>query len=441
MKVDAPRVAPSPSGPGRVRLGADVTYASGTPEGETLWFEAPAALEGALVSTGDPWLVLLAPLAMTLGEELEVEAPVDPGLVQGVRRAAAVWEGWFPELRVPGLDVRTDGAAPPGRPHVGDRERPPTSRGTRDGTSAAAPARPADAPTGGRTAALFSGGVDSFFTVLRHQEGHHTDDDGPRAEISDLLTLGGADVAVGDTGTLDALVDHLRPVAEELGKRLVFVTTNARETRWRSADWTRLSHGALLAAAGLALGRRWDRVLIPSSLPLVRSQLPWGSHPFVDPLFSTAGTRIEDDGARFPRTEKTARVAGSELALRTLRVCWVDGAVGNCGRCGKCQRTMATLEVVGALDACPAFPSGSFSLEGLARLRVEAAAEARMLGRAATFARQRGRPDVARALDEAVRGSFRRQGMVRWARKLDELGLPTRLAGRLEAIASRGWVR
>lgn len=408
MKVHAPRVAPSPSGPGRVRLGADVTYASGTPDRETLWFEAPADLEDAFVTTGDPWLVLLAPLAMSLGEDLEVEAPVDPGLVQGIRRATAVWSGWFPELRLPGLDVRTGAAGP---------------------------------PTPRRTAALFSGGVDSFFTVLRHQEALHAADDGPRIEISDLLTLGGADVPVGDTGTLDALVDHLRPVAEELGKRLVFVTTNARETRWRSADWTRLSHGAFLAAAGLALGGRWDRVLIPSSLPLVRSQLPWGSHPFVDPLFSTARTRIEDDGARFLRGDKTARVAGSELAMRSLRVCWVDGAVGNCGRCAKCQRTMATLEVVGALDACPAFPSRSFSVDGLAGLRVEAAAEARMLDRAATFARRHGRDDVGAALEKAVRGSYRRQGMVRWAGRLDELGLPTRLAGGLARLASRGTVR
>ena len=63
-------------------------------------------------------------------------------------------------------------------------------------------------------------------------------------------------------------------------------------------------------------------------------------------------------GVETTRVDKVAHLAGSEVAMRRLRVCWEnrDGTY-NCGRCEKCRRTMVNLAVAGALGRCATLPS------------------------------------------------------------------------------------
>jgi hypothetical protein len=63
------------------------------------------------------------------------------------------------------------------------------------------------------------------------------------------------------------------------------------------------------------------------------------------------------DGGDTDRVQKTVGVAGSEVALRHLRVCWEnrDGTY-NCGVCKKCLRTMIALRIAGRLEACETLP-------------------------------------------------------------------------------------
>jgi hypothetical protein len=52
------------------------------------------------------------------------------------------------------------------------------------------------------------------------------------------------------------------------------------------------------------------------------------------------------------------RIAASDAALRTLRVCWRNtNNAFNCGRCEKCLRTMFALSCCGALERASRFPS------------------------------------------------------------------------------------
>lgn len=409
MEITGSEVRPSPVDPDRARLAAEVAYDGGDPASEVYWLEVPGPLAGALDRGGDPWLAVLAPLAVVLGEPLRSRLPVDPLLLRGVRRALATWAGWFPRLPEPSVEAPTAD---------GEAER---DEGAGSGVGAC----------------LFSGGVDSFFTLIRHRE----DEPAVRHEIHDLLTVGGLDVPLARRGELRRLAERTEEVARETGTEAVFVTTNVRETRWSAAPWERLAHGPLLAACGLALGRRYSRVLIPSSLPYVRSRHPWGSHPFVDPLFSTRSTGIVYDGATRLRTDKTVRIAESPLALRLLRVCWVEGAADNCGRCAKCWRTMASLEAVGALERCPAFPEGAFSVDGLAALRVRTGPDTRMLERAVPLAEATGRDDLVAALREAVRGSRRRRRAAGWIGRLRSVGVPDRLVDALRRLVLGGAVR
>jgi hypothetical protein len=83
----------------------------------------------------------------------------------------------------------------------------------------------------------------------------------------------------------------------------------------------------------------------------------WGTHPGLDPLWSTETLEFVHDSALRGRLPKIALVATNPVARRTLRVCWhnPDDAY-NCGRCEKCLRTMAGLVLHEALDQVETLP-------------------------------------------------------------------------------------
>jgi hypothetical protein len=115
-------------------------------------------------------------------------------------------------------------------------------------------------------------------------------------------------------------------------------------------------YGAVLAGLALGLETFWNRVLIPA-WQTYDHLIPAGSHPVVDPLWSTESFTVVHDGAEATRVEKiTDWVAASDVALRHLRVCWENrNGDYNCGECEKCIRTMVTLELAGVLGKCDVF--------------------------------------------------------------------------------------
>jgi hypothetical protein len=184
----------------------------------------------------------------------------------------------------------------------------------------------------------------------------------------------------------------------------VDVATNLRETRWRHTDWTYLSHGAGLASVALTLEGRYAKVLLGSSGGY-SDLTPWGTHVVTDPLFSTVQTKIVHDGAAFSRLRKTELVARSGLALRSLRVCWKSRGSRNCGACEKCYRTMLALELLGVLDRCSTFQRIDFDLAAVARIYAPPTISSHEYRDLLVCATQLRRPDIARAIQLAMRKS------------------------------------
>lgn len=60
------------------------------------WFEYPSDIE--ISDSGNPWLATLLPLAATLGEDLTINLPVDPRLVDGVGDILRFWHA-FEEMK------------------------------------------------------------------------------------------------------------------------------------------------------------------------------------------------------------------------------------------------------------------------------------------------------------------------------------------------------
>ena len=199
-------------------------------------------------------------------------------------------------------------------------------------------------PSGSRVGAFFSGGVDSFYTLLEHQD-----------EITDLIFVHGFDIRLSDGKLARMAEESVRRVGAHFGKRVIKIETNIRPFFDGYGSWGVLTHGAALAAVGHALPREFRRVYIAASDSYPKLT-PWGSHPHLDPLWSRSDLEFVHDGYAADRLDKIRRIATSEIALQNLRVCWKNwrGAL-NCGRCEKCLRTMVSLRIAGALERCPVF--------------------------------------------------------------------------------------
>ena len=378
----------SPRRAGWARLTARVSYEGEHRDAgaasEELWFEVPPDHASVLVARGDPFVAALAPLAALRHESLRVHAPIDALLRDSVQEVTRVWQSWYPELSAVTIE---------GESLTSGRELP------------------------GATASFFSGGVDSFFTALRHAAGDGT----PATEtIADLVLVHGFDIPIDNDSAFAHVEQSLARAAASLGKRLLVVATNLRKTRFDHTDWSRLSHGAALAAVAHAVGGAYDTVLIGSSAGY-RDLRSWGSHPLTDPMFTSSRTRVLHDGPAFMRVEKTQYVARSSVAMAHLRVCWQSDDGRNCGACNNCFRTMLALDAVGALDGCATFDRRMLDLRQAGRIFCRHDYDVRQFGYVLELARANGRTDIADAVQRSLTGSRSMHRKVRLVQRLARL--------------------
>jgi hypothetical protein len=186
------------------------------------------------------------------------------------------------------------------------------------------------------TSQFFTGGVDSFYTLIR------------RPDVELLIYVHGFDIALHRTDARDQVSRLLADVSTSTGKRVIELESDLRRTLDPLADWGSHVHGAALASTALLLTSLHDRVYIPSTHSYADLG-PWGSHPAIDPLWSTEAVQVVHDGAEASRFEKIRTIAQHPVALRNLRVCWQETSFLNCSACEKCLRTMTSLEILGVL--------------------------------------------------------------------------------------------
>jgi hypothetical protein len=202
------------------------------------------------------------------------------------------------------------------------------------------------------TASTFSGGVDSFYTYLKHRNDTKKSD-----RIDSFILVKGFDVDLRNTDLWQLTLENVRAIAKKEGIELLTVETNARvimEPIMPRGDYT---HGGCLAAVGLALRNGIRQLYIPATFSNDQ-QVPWGSHMDLDHHWSTEKLRFIHDGTEATRLDKIVwEVSKSPVALEHLRVCYMnEKGEYNCGVCDKCVRTMIHFYVAGALDKVKTFP-------------------------------------------------------------------------------------
>jgi hypothetical protein len=332
-------------------------------EQHTLWYRLPEAIasQGA-----DAFLPATLLPAMQEGDRLDLAGPVSPRLLAAASAIQDIYHVWNPHWRKISIHAHR-GEASPSLPRRG-------------------------------SACFFTGGVDSFYTLLKHRD-----------EITAMIFVHGFDLALGNHALREDVSTVMRRVAFAFQKSIIEVETNLRDFADRYVSWE-YYHGAALASVALLLSPRFSRVYVASTRSYA-TLIPMGSHPLLDPLWSTEHTEIVHDGCEAARVDKVASVARYDLVLNTLRVCWEnpEGAY-NCGQCEKCLRTMVDLRIAGALDRCTTF-ARPLDLRAVSRMVVDRKAGylEESLG---TIERLGTDPALAKALRTAL---ARRQGRAFWS--------------------------
>lgn len=313
--------------------------------------------------------------AMHFGEKrIVMDEKVCPGLLEGMETVMALIKIWS-QGRYKPLQIEARTGALPGR---SGRKR--------------------------RAGLFLSGGFDSLAALrlnrLRYPEGH------PGA-IRDCLFVHGFDIGgVIERGmkyhVFDRALAAMSKVAQDARVTLIPVYTNIRHLCDDRDLWLGKFFGAVLAAVGHAFAPRLDLVYIASSYDL-KTLVPCGSHPLLDPEYSSFDLRIRHRDVAVPRLDKLRIVADWDTAFQNFRVCLANVPDRlNCGRCEKCVRTMTALVAIGALHKTRAFVEDDVTPEMFDGFKITIRHREPFYLELLPLLRERGRDDLALTIERKL---------------------------------------
>ena len=269
-----------------------------------------------------------------------------------------------------------------------------------------------------RTALFMSGGVDSLTSFYLNRQDFPLDHPG---SIQDGLFMAGFGlVGEGENGYTGSLRDAFKDSANKIDQDAAFLSelverekftlipihTNFTTSMVRPKILVREMGAAILAAIAHVFPDRFSKVNIASSYSIKELYLngtlhPWGTHPFLDPNYSSAEMSVHHEDCHLTRLEKLGVIADWELGLSCLRVCnyrpeYHKSGTLNCGRCDKCIRTMLQLMIYGGLGRCSTFPDKDVTLEMIEHMEIRSPAVS--LPQLVEPLEQIGRYDLAKAL-------------------------------------------
>jgi len=301
---------------------------------------------GNLLSAEPSAFLLAAYLpAWAMGErEIIVEGDICPVLLANFKVSASILRHWFSDFGV--------------APHV---------------TSGVARRVPADG-----AAVFMSAGVDSMHTLFELTEhlpfGHS---DRPTGGV--LLDYRG--MSLGDDEALRRFDERRERCKFLLGSRGLefdWIRTNIRSLKPEGKFWTRRYHGAVLAAMAHFCSNKYGRFYISSSIavntmPGPPISYPWGSHPMLDPFYSSGHMQIKHYGTETAKADKIRELGSWVEGLKHLHVCVskTDSA-SNCGRCKKCIKTKMYLAAHGINEAFVAFKDPRLTAKNVADIKINA---------------------------------------------------------------------
>lgn len=255
-----------------------------------------------------------------------------------------------------------------------------------------------------RSGLFLSGGMDSL-AALRLNRLHYASSH-PGA-VRDCFLIHGFDIGgVIERGAklhvFERAKKAMAPVADDARVRLIPVFTNFRHLCDERELWLNTFFGAVLAAVGHAFDVRMNLVYVAASYDLPHLA-PCGSHPLLDPQYSSYSLTVRHRDVHVARLEKLRIVSEWEAAFQNFRVCLANVPDRlNCGQCEKCVRTMAGLVAIGKLQDTAAFVENDVTPEMLSRFNIRIRHREPFYQELLAPLRARGREDLARTIERML---------------------------------------
>lgn len=273
---------------------------------------------------------------------------------------------------------------------------------------------PENIPNAAAVGCFFSGGVDSFYSYLKHKDA-----------VTHLISIKSWEIPPEITSiSSEAENDNTHQIAATQNLQVITVESNYKEIIEPVLDWE-WNLGGNMAAVALLLRNGLKAAYIPSGMRW--DQLcPYGTHPDLDPLWSTETVKVYHDGCEYSRLEKVLHVISkSSLALQYLRVCTHNlKDQYNCNKCFKCVMTKTALLCADALDKTPTFDK-ELSLTLIKKVPYKTELGLHIFGEdCLTYLKEQNKyPEIQKALEEGLKKSkrppfFRR--MVNFLAQLDK---------------------
>jgi hypothetical protein len=353
----------------RARISAKFVWEESDRPTQDIFYETPIPFAQDL--TCNPHAFLLAGMmpAMHGGERrIALDAEICPELKDGLMTVMSWMHHWFEPHRSP-IAIEAKTRSHNSTPHSAER-----------------------------AGCFFSGGIDSLATLRHNRLTYPLDHP---ASIKDGLIIYGLEFQEPEIYQKQVM-QQLSTIAEAASITLIPVYTNVRRLNENWSFWLDEFQGAVLASVAHVFSRRLTTVSIASSDD-IQNLTPLGSHPLIDPNYSSSDLRIYHNGNRFSRLDKTRLIADWEAALHNVKVCFKtqlqkSGKV-NCGRCEKCLRTMTTLIALDKLEQSQAFDQHDVSVQDLmqgAYINPGLEGDYRVL---IPLLKERGRQDLIRGID------------------------------------------
>lgn len=371
---------------GKARLSARMVWEDCNRASRILYFETDERYFDALSDSANAFLLSAAVPAMHFGERrLRLEATVCPELNTGLRVALDWFCHWYGGPYDDYFEVETQLQQ---RPTALDEKR--------------------------RAAFFFSGGIDSYAALCANHRDFALRHPG---RIQDGIVIYGLELDQREK--FDYVLKMLQREADVFGLNLIPVFTNIYliyrpEDRQNGFSfWNDKFHSAALTAAAHALDRRVHTVSLGSTHD-IPNLIPHGTHPVIEPNYSSTQLKVKFDGVNLSRFKKTQLVAQWDGVVNNLRVCnhfaKYEADHLNCGVCDKCVRTALALEALGKLRGSRSFPYDCLEVETVQKaFRRLNDTSVRFLPELVEPLQNAGRADLAAAVQGLFRAHKQRQ--------------------------------
>ena len=189
----------------------------------------------------------------------------------------------------------------------------------------------------------FTGGVDSFYTILKENK-----------NISTVFYCINYDIKETQKNLLEKQLKTVKDVAQKLKKNVIICKTNQKQVlesiKYENMGygiWGYLIHGVCIFSNVYNLSNEYSDFYFPSSQEVEINSI-WGSSLYLDKYYSSENLNIvnEDSAGRNDKLKYIIK-KNKNIVFKYLKVCWKNpNQEYNCSKCEKCLRTIIPIGIM-----------------------------------------------------------------------------------------------